>query len=127
MKKFTSFITFLFLYSFVFSQFPIPIIDLNSDSTFNDYSVNNKTQNSWEGFSFNPYGNYRALNLLVNIIYDVSNNDPQPGFFGVEWPQARIADAGINTIVPNWAKDSSLFDTKFNEETNLNGTFTRRF
>ncbi|MBW6490777.1 MAG: T9SS type A sorting domain-containing protein [Lentimicrobium sp.] len=127
MKKFASFITFLFLYSCVFSQFPIPIIDLNPDSTFNDYTINNKTQNSWEGFSFNPFGNYRALNLLANIIYDVSNNDPQPGFSGVDWPQASIADAGINTIVPNWVKDSSLFDTEYNQENNINGTFTRRF
>ncbi|MBW6490082.1 MAG: hypothetical protein K0B15_02695 [Lentimicrobium sp.] len=44
MKKVASFITFLFLYSCVFSQFPIPIIDLNPDSTFNDYPINSKTQ-----------------------------------------------------------------------------------
>lgn len=88
---------------------------------------NAEPKNSWDGAYVNPIGQFRVLNILINIIYDVtpaldphqSLNDP--------WPRATQAGINITGTIPTWAEDSSLFDVHYNPSTSINGTFTRKF
>jgi hypothetical protein len=101
----------------------LPFIDEQSEAIVN----NAESENSWDGAIVNPIGQFRVLNILINIIYDVtpaldphqSLNDP--------WPRATQAGINIPGTIPTWAEDSSLFDVHYNTETAINGTFTRKF
>jgi hypothetical protein len=82
----------------------------------------NFTYCSKNGFSISPYGNYRVLNLMINIIYDATPNDPLAGAPSNYW------DPGTsNTVNSNPpANLTSFMDANF---TSIppQGIFTRKY
>lgn len=129
MKKLVCLILFVFLQGLIFAQFPNSAIDSNTDLPYNENPYSITTQNSWDGAAINPVGHFRVLNILINIIYDVTPAiEPSPSLFD-PWPRATLQDTGINisTVLPNWIADSSLFDIHYNQGSAVHGTFTRKF
>jgi len=128
MKKFVSLILLVLLQGLIFAQIPNTIKDPDTDTTYYDSPLNSLIMNSWDGYTVSASGQIRVLNILINIIYDVSNNDPSPGTSTeIPWPQALPIQSGINTVIPNWVPDSSLFDIHYNQGSSVHGTFTRKF
>lgn len=61
------------------------------------------TLNSHYGHLINPHGQYRVLNVFVNIIYDQTPHmDPIPSGNSI-WPEAR--STGINQSLPVYLKE----------------------
>jgi hypothetical protein len=86
--------------------------------------------NSWDGAYLNPNLDLRMLNILINIIYDVTpDQDPYKDVsgFNIGWPHIGISQAGINVpgTIPTWLED--LFDIEEEDESNINGMFTKKY
>ncbi len=124
MKKLVSIILFVFFQYLIFAQIPNSIFNNDLINSSKDFPLNITTQNTWDGAAINPVGQYRVLNILINIIYDQSE---EPYKSDDQWPKAEIGDAGINTIIPTWAQDESVFDADYYESGNINGIFTRKY
>jgi hypothetical protein len=78
----------------------------------------------------NPNLDLRMLNILINIIYDVTpDQDPYKDVsgFNIGWPHIGISQAGINVpgTIPTWLED--LFDIEEEDESNINGMFTKKY
>ncbi|MCF8308350.1 MAG: hypothetical protein K9I68_05000 [Bacteroidales bacterium] len=88
-------------------------------------SISYAQYNSWDGSHgnlMNPHEDYRAMNIFVNIIYNVDSvQEPYP-CNDCPWPQAE--SEGINQNIPTYFTD--VFDTAF-PVTNSNGMMTRIF
>ena len=80
------------------------------------------TYESKNGFSISPYGNYRVLNLMINIIYDATPNDPLAGAPSNYW------DPGTsNTVNSNPPTNlTSFMDADF-ATVPPQGIFTRKY
>lgn len=125
MKRYFIIFAFFFQCVFGFAQNSNSILDSNNDSIDGISQFVSNFQNSWEGAGVSPVGQFRVLNILINIIYDVTPNVEPYESLTDPWP--RAIQAGINTTIPDWVPDSSLFDIHFNQSENINGTFTRKF
>ncbi|MBV2245794.1 MAG: hypothetical protein KUL83_01415, partial [Lentimicrobium sp.] len=78
--------------------------------------------NTWDGFSFYPHGNYRFLNILINIIYDQT---PDPFPYGNNWLPATLADTGINKKQPDWL--AQLYSPEFYPPDSIEAVFTKKY
>ena len=79
---------------------------------------------SQNGYRMFPQGNYRVLNIFVNIIYDQTpERDPLKDNFEDPWPS--VTKAGLNESIPTYL--SEFLDTDFAENKRLNGTMTRLY
>lgn len=125
MKRYFIIFAFFFQCVFGFAQNSNSILDSNNDSIDGISQFVSNSQNSWEGAGVSPVGQFRVLNILINIIYDVTPNLEPYESLTDPWP--RAIQAGIKTTIPDWVPDSSLFDIHFNQSENINGTFTRKF
>jgi len=86
--------------------------------------------NSWDGypeFEFPPHGQYRLLNLFINIIYDNPNNDPFP-CTNCEWPMASTEGINIESI-PTYLNTMhpDILDPDFINEPSVHGNMTRKY
>jgi len=85
--------------------------------------------NSWDGypeFEFPPHGQYRLLNLFINIIYE-STPDPSP-CTTCSWPMASTE--GINNeSIPAYLNTThpDLLDPDFIDEPSVHGNMTRKY
>ena len=73
--------------------------------------------------SIKPYGTYRLLNILVNIIYDVDTINPYPNNNGI-WDQAT--EQGINNQNIPFSLISDFLDLEFNYES-IRGAMSRLY
>jgi len=125
MRKYFLLFLYLFVIGIAYTQTPNNPIEPFADQSIEDNTNIILSQNSWDGAAVYPVGQFRALNILINIIYDVTPSlDPFPSL-NDPWPST--INEGINTTIPNWVSDSSLFDIHFNPPQAINGTFTRKF
>jgi len=84
--------------------------------------------NSWDGWLMSPHGNYRALNLFINIIYDQNINSDPIDSPNSTWPRATVE--GINNYItlPTYIKapDPDLFDP-YEQPDPGHGILTRKY
>jgi len=130
MKKIL-FISLLLLVRFtVFSQATWDIREMNPYIEQSPMLMPSGTLNTWDGALLNPNLNLRMLNILINIIYDVTpDQDPYKEVSGsdIGWPHIGISQAGINVpgTIPTWLED--LFDIEEEDESNIHGMFTKKY
>lgn len=88
---------------------------------------NSKAQISSEyGWYFPTNGEYRTLNIFINIIYDVyPERDPCRYEADPVWPRAY--SEGINEYIPTYLSDMSFIDSSYTGANNVNGTMTRLY
>ena len=104
MIKLTKFISFIFIFAF-----------------FNSFLAQAQ-YNSWDGSYhklMDPHGDYRAMNIFVNIVYDGTVDDPFP-CTNCLWPQSQ--SEGINHNIPPYFTD--VYDTA-RPVTDAHGMMTR--
>lgn len=122
-------IALLFLVRFtVFSQTTWDIQEINPSIEQSPFLSPTEIINSWDGAYIKPNLNLRMLNILINIIYDVTpDKDPYKNVPDslIQWPHA--VQEGINNedTKPEWLED--LFDIEEEEEGNIHGMFTKKY
>ena len=88
---------------------------------------------SWNGYyhqsyaasSITPTGNYRLLNIMVNINYDQTPDlDPAKDDAGTYWPKATIQGINDQSTIPSYLAD--FMDVQYNPG-QVNGMMTRLF
>jgi hypothetical protein len=130
MKKIL-FISLLLLVRFtVFSQATWDIREMNPYIEQSPMLMPSGTLNTWDGAYLNPNLDLRMLNILINIIYDVTpDQDPSPAHtsYPIGWPQVGILQAGINVpgTIPTWLEE--MFDIEEEDESNIHGMFTKKY
>ncbi len=78
---------------------------------------------SKNGYAFPTSGNFRVLNIFVNIIYDLDpSSDPCAGSTSTFW--IPTTDNSINQNLPNYLTD--FMDVNYSPQ-NIVGSMTRRF
>jgi len=130
MKKILFIILILLVRYTVFSQATWDIREINPGIEQSPLLSPTGIINSWDGAFINPNLNLRMLNILINIIYDVTpGQDPYTEVSGnnIGWPHISISQAGINVpgTIPTWLED--LFDIQEEDESNIHGMFTKKY
>lgn len=120
-KLITTQILFLFILK-TFSQ--ILYENLHSFDNTSPYPIKT-TYQSWDGNGLLPSGQYRALSIFVNIIYDITGiQDPYPSAQNESWAPATIE--GINNqSIPNYFHDFA--DVNYTSPNDVHGLWTRLY
>ncbi|KAF0200713.1 MAG: hypothetical protein FD170_3242 [Bacteroidetes bacterium] len=130
MKKILFIILLLLVRFTVFSQSTWDIREMNPYIEKSPMLMPSGTLNTWDGAYLNPNLDLRMLNILINIIYDVTpDQDPSPAhtYYPIGWPQVGILQAGINVpgTIPTWLEE--MFDIEEEDESNIHGMFTKKY
>lgn len=130
MKKILFIILLLLVRFTVFSQATWDIREMNPYIEKSPMLMPSGTLNTWDGAYLNPNLDLRMLNILINIIYDVTpDQDPSPAHtsYPIGWPQVGILQAGINVpgTIPTWLEE--MFDIEEEDESNIHGMFTKKY